>query len=504
MCFGIITMFVASCSYASNETDILNDTVNTISTNAPSFDLESDNYDNNNEDVNSEIDNISIYYGERIDIGGDFDEGNNCTVYIDNKLVNFISDLRSGGTINMYNYYYEDFLNSIYPDVGLHNMSIIFEFDNPQKYDVTMEMYKEDFEDYGYIYNVLWFHFDVNDDFKAKKRYSFNTTLNILKKDKTVHITNISSFASYTNPLIYDVIVDNPENSTVFFISNKTGIVTSDTSFGGMEREYSFDRLRHKIKPGVYNLTVVNTQDNTFDTVSFTLCNDIIINTTYKIEDNDVILNVELLCEYNTPIQITMSKFINYTTYDYRTITKEILANANNHKFNFEICFNDVDNNDYGIYIYDYYIIIDCIYFTVNYTYVNEEGIGEDISVLNETVNVSDIKRNVSGSHNSINVDGNSSNGTGVNSDLKGNSADSNSHRSHKFDVNEFRELIPGFGDFNSNIDSISSEDANSYELNKKSALKSSDNMFSNLGIVILLFISFMLGFLRFKRNYQI
>lgn len=483
-------MFVASCSYASNETDILNDTVDTVSINTQSVDLKSDN--DCFEDTNSDIDNISIYYGEVIDIEGGFDEQYNCTVYIDNKLVNFIPDLRSDKTINMYNYY-EDYLNSIYPDVGLHNMSIIFEFETPQKYDITLEMYKDDFKDSGYIYNVLCFYSNFNDDLQAKKRYSYNTNLNILKKDKTVHITKISPFASYTNPLVYDVIVDNPNNSTIVFISNKTNIVTLDTSFGDIGQEYSFDKLRHKIKPGSYNLTVVNAHDNTFDTAPFTLCNDILINTTYRIKDNDVILNVELWCEYTTPIQVIMSKFINETTYDYRNITKKILANANNHKFKFEICFNDVDNNNYGIYIHDYYSFIDCVYLTVNYTHVNETEISEDN--MNETVNVSN-------KYNNNNLYCNGTNGTGANLNLKKNNTDSNSYKSYQSNINDLKEVNSAFGDFIESKDSISSENSNSYEIISKSALKSSNNIFSNLGIIILLFIAGIIGYLKFKHEY--
>lgn len=246
--FFILCMFV-TISFVSAQDNATIDSDNS----------EYENYDNNSfKDANSNIDNISIYYGERIDIDWGLEEQGNCTVYIDNKMVNFISDLKYG-TINMYNYdynNYEDFLNSIYPDAGLHNISIIFEFDTPQKYDGTMKTYKDDSEDY-YDYNVLWFHFNINEDLKAKKRYEYNTILNILKKEKTIHITNISS-ASYTNPLRYDVIVANPDNSSYIFISNKTGIVISDTSFGYRERTYSFDGLRHKMKPGVYSLTVVN------------------------------------------------------------------------------------------------------------------------------------------------------------------------------------------------------------------------------------------------------
>ena len=408
-------------------------------------------------------------------------------------MVNFISDLKYG-TINMYNYdynNYKDFLNSIYPDAGLHNISIIFEFDTPQKYDVTMKTYKDDSEDY-YDYNVLWFHFNINENLKAKKRYAYNTILNILKKEKTIHITNISS-ASYTNPLRYDVIVANPDNSSYVFISNKTGIVISDTSFGYRERTYSFDGLRHKMKPGVYSLTVVNDYDNTFDTAPFTLCNDIIISTTYKIKENDVILNVEIWCEYNTPIEFTMQKLINGTEYEYRTITREISASTNNHKFNFEICFDDVDPNGYLVSISDYWSTIDFFNLTVDYNSVNETGISEDNNDVNETVNVSNKYNNDS------NINGN---GTGTNLNLKENNADPHSYKSHESKGNDFKEVISGFGDFIESKDSISSENTNSYEIISKSALKSSNNIFSNLGIIILLFIAGIIGYLKFKREY--
>lgn len=499
MCFWIIALFVASCSYASNETDILNNTIDTDCINIPLSDLESDSYDNDSfEDMNSDIDNISIYYGERIDINWDFEENCSCTVYIDDKLANFLYD--SGyGTVNMYYYdytEYNDFLNSVYPDEGLHNISITFEFDTPQKYDIVVEVFRDELEN-SRVINYVWFYFHVNEDIKPHKRYSYNTTLNILKKDKTVHIMNISS-ASYSNPLCYEVIVDNPENSSFIFISNKTDIVISDISFGHMERTYYFDGLKHKIKPGVYNLTVVNEYDNTFDTASFTLCNDIIIDTTYKIKDNNVIFNVELECEYNTPIEFALYRIINGIPYEYRIVSKDILANTNAPKFNFEICFNDVEYSDYYISISDYWSTIDYFYFTVNYTNVDEYRSDNDIGVMNETVNVTDIVlKNISGIYGS-NV---SDNGANTNLDLKENIAKSNLYHAHKFNAEDIREGMGDFGDLISSVDSISREDANSYNLISKSPLKLSKNIFSNSGIIILLFIVFIIGFLMFKRE---
>ena len=47
MCFGIIALFVVSCSYASNETDVLNNNISTNNINVPSVDLKSDDYDKN-------------------------------------------------------------------------------------------------------------------------------------------------------------------------------------------------------------------------------------------------------------------------------------------------------------------------------------------------------------------------------------------------------------------------------------------------------------------------
>ena len=505
ICFGMIVLSVVSCSYASNETDILNDTVNTVCINVPSVDLESDYSDKDSfDDVNSDIDNISIYYGELVEIVWDDDMHCNSSVFIDNKFVNFISDLSSGGVINMYNYdfdhHHEDFLNSIYPNVGLHNIFIIFEFDTPQKYDVTIEKYKDGFFDGRCNDNVLRFQFNDNEDSEAKKRFLYNTTLNILKKDKTVHITNISPVATYIHSLYFDVIADNPGDAFRIFISNETGFIIFD-SFSSGSNLYGFDGLMHKIKPGVYNFTVVSYYDSTFDTASFIFYNNLIINTTYRIIDNDVILNVELWCEYNTSIRFCLFKLINETPYDYRVITKEILANDNDHKFNFEICFNDVDNNDYYMYISDYdsYNYLDCFYFTVNYTFVYETKIIDDV---NDTVNVSDnVEGNVPDGYNSSNAVGN---GNSSNLDLKGNITNHNSYQSHKSNVwdDDFRAVISDFGDLVSSVDSISSENANSYELIEKSTSKSASNIFSNLGIVILLFTAFIVGFLYFKREY--
>lgn len=253
--------------------------------------------------------------------------------------------------------------------------------------------------------------------------------------------------------------------------------------------------MRNKIKPGVYSLTVVNDYDNTFDTASFTLCNDIIIYTTYKIKENDVIFNVELWCEYNTPIEFTMHKLINGTEYEYKTITREILASTNNHKFNFEICFDDVDNNEYLVSISDYWSTIDSFYLMVNYTSSNETGISENNYDVNETVNVSN-------KYNDSNIESNGTNGPGDNLNFKDNNTDSNSNNSHKSKGNDFKEMISGFGDLISSKNPISIDNANSYEIIRKSTLKSSNNMFSNLGIIILFFIVLIMGFLKFKREY--
>lgn len=48
-------------------------------------------------------------------------------------------------------------------------------------------------------------------------------------------------------------------------------------------------------------------------------------------------------------------------------ISKDISSEDDNHKFNFEICFNEVENNNYLVDIWDYMYRIDEVYFTVNY-----------------------------------------------------------------------------------------------------------------------------------------
>ena len=400
----------------------------------------------------------------------------------------------------MYNYdfsaYYNDFLNSIYPNVGLHNISIIFEFNTPQKYDVTIK--NNFYTNYDGLYNGLLFQFIENKNSNAKKIYSYNGNLNIFKKNKTVHITNISSSASYTNPLFYDVIVDTPQNSLLIFISNKTGVVKYDYSNFGMKCTYFFDRFKHEIKSGVYNVTIVNEYDNTFDSALFTLCNDIIINTTYKIKDDDVIFNIDLWCEYDTPLEFNSYKIINDTVYNHRYITKEILG-TNNHKFNFEIIFNNVDNNMYSLDVWDYFTSIDRFHFTVNKTYVNEDENIENISGdVNESVNISN-----SSISKIYMINNKNSNGTNDNLDLKQNNTTFNSNQSHKsnFRHDNLRKIVSEICDSVGSDDSVFEDDVNSYEIHEKSSSKSSSNLFSSLRIIFLLFIALVVGFLKFKMN---
>ena len=60
----------------------------------------------------------------------------------------------------------------------------------------------------------------------------------------------------------------------------------------------------------------------------------------------------------------------------------------------------------------------------------------------------------------------------------------------------EFKEIVGDFGE------SISSENSNSYDIIKNSAFKSTNNLISSLEFVILLFIVFIVGFLKFKYKY--
>ena len=72
----------------------------------------------------------------------------------------------------------------------------------------------------------------------------------------------------------------------------------------------------------------------------------------------------------------------------------------------FQLSFNDVDNGNYQIEIYEDGAHFDIIgnEFTINYTFVNETGFIEDVSDVNETDNVSDIvEKNVSNTYNGNN-----------------------------------------------------------------------------------------------------
>ena len=389
-----------------------------------------------------------------------------------------------------FSYFDTDFINL---DVGIHNVSFLLYLNTDDYYTTNFSI----------INSYLTIDIIQNYSFNLPN-YSFNfpkyeINLNVIKKNKTVHILDVDSA-----PISYILNVkfkcDNDEDEFCVIVSKEDNII--ETWLENYEFNQNSDSIFefewYDIKPvGKYNITVVNLKDGTSDSAPFNVYNEIkLINSTYRINNDNMDVYIELESEYNTTIESYV--WVNGTCL--HSIMKNILVNSNNHNFNFEFNFNNLLPGKYEFILSDKWYIYSFPFEIKNNSdvnYSNYNGSIDDVPInitLNNTEIVfnstfDDSNSNISIFNDKNNSDSDDSNHNGFN----------NSNHRQFHEKNKNIDLKRNIGDL---ISSSSQDDSiKSYELSKKSVSKSVKNIYTTIGLIILFILSFLIGYFKFRKN---
>lgn len=287
------------CAVECNETD----TTVEIHNNYYELSVNNSNEENFEYELNDNIvvfneNSLDFNQGDKIPITIDSSEDGILTVLIDDEMYgswNFLN--RETILIPTYNSasFYNSSIKNI--DVGIHNISLIFKFNNFNNYEPIVS--KED--------SHLNFQFNkYTQDVLNNSVYTFSSTLNIHKKEKTIHISLLDKYPTYYDSIGFDVFmllygIDEDVNawkdkniySFGIIISDKEGVIYKENRYVGEDYYFSppeFDSngipchnvshslcqipgITHDIvrKLGICNLTIINFADGTQDSVLFNL-----------------------------------------------------------------------------------------------------------------------------------------------------------------------------------------------------------------------------------------
>ena len=371
-------------------------------------------------------------------------------------------------------------------DVGLHNISFIFNFKYYSRYTADISIDEN---------SALTFQINkkyTTHDFT--NRYTYNSTLNILKKEKSIHIVKFKYY-NLIDGGDCQIHVDNYQEELIFYygiiISNKEEIIYKER-FYIPHVEFTTDMgLYYVQNVGFYNFAVVNLVDGTSDSIIFKAS---------KYKPN---LNISyIINESNITFQIINPKY-DYYLPDYvitvDNLTKEIIMLPENGT----ACIVSFENLNHGIHtmtLYCYeYTYIESFFYEMTFKIGNNSS--NPYQGINSFINQSNSDNNVS--HNLTFIKGNR---TGNNINLVGGDGKNHNHirnsNSKKKNNVEFKEerITSAFGDIKSSDLSEDLSTQKSYEIVEKSILNS-NHVFIQLSLIIIVFLSLVIGYFKFKKN---
>lgn len=392
--------------------------------------------------------------------------------------------------------FYDDTKTNI--DVGLHDISLIFNFKDSNYYDAEVSFHED---------STLNFYINTDGDV-LREDYHYNHTLNILKKEKTIDIYYLDKFSFY-EPNHFDIYINgrnlyefekNDNDPYGMIISDGTKILykgdgSDEFSFPILNTQELFDLYEFNI--GIYNLTVINLLDGTSDSTIFEIYKySPIFNMTYLINESDITFRLGGLWNYENNVVITVDNMTKEILYDCMDIfvTFENLTPGSHvmrmycpeNKYSYGYAYNttfEIKSNSPLINESDY-------------TYINQSNIDNSSDIANSTYN------------NFSNIGNNNNTGNSLNSNKKNNNIqnDKKTNSKSKKNIKTRIEDNPIITVGEENMLSDSSDDSSTnkvYDISQKSVAKSIDNPLTELGLIILLLISFIVGYYRFgEKNY--
>lgn len=411
----VFLLFILQISFVSaqndNQTGIQNKS-------CEYFEINNDFSQNFQNNVSTnDFDVIELYQGE-IPIHIDSPSDGEVTVLIDGNNYG-VWDFTKNEIIHIPTYNSESFHNNSKAniDIGLHNLSLIFSFNNFISKDANT------FLDENSILN-----FKFNEDNPYMISYRYNSTLNILKKDKTIHISNFTYY-NLLKPAQCIINIDNLEKyyDEEYVFSHLMGIIIKNNKHIYKESIYGLDNpiiIDSDIyEEGIYNFTVINFIDGTMDSLLFKANKyQPKMNINYIINGNSIKINLMNQTEYyNDWADITVDN-----------ITKELplyLYEENNWNVSFE-------NLSSGVHTLKIENLGD--YRTEDFYYITSFVIKDSFDFDNENNNT--IQQNIEDTNTSFMKE----NITSVNSSfIKGNTTSNNSRHPGEFIKNNGSKNSP-------------------------------------------------------------
>ena len=460
-----------------------------------------------NIEPNNPVDKIEFYPGV-IPIHIESPAEGDLKVFVDDMEYG-VWNFTKNKTIYIPTYNPESFYNNskINIDVGLHNISLIFNFKKFNSKDVNI------FLDGN---STLNFIFNENYPSHITDTYTYNSTLNILKKDKTIHILNFTyynllemgeyiihmdNYDLWENDSIYHDILDTGNLFGIIIINNNNELIYTEPDNGILLDE--LDELWGIYEVGVYNFTVINFLDGTMDSVLFKANKyQPKLNITHIVNENSLKINIMIpkLRYYNT-LSSQLENYNVWSSISVDDITKNLIIYSE---------FDDsgqvsFENLTSGVHTLKVYCPEDNMSEEFYYTVSFEIEEGFDLEDGNETIfnpiNNTDqnIQQNSSSDKNLSFIKGNATSGnTTILGDIIKN-RNNDEHSQLKQNYRNSKENIINFsiGDDNAAQSGSSSPTKKSYEISKKSTSKKI-NEITQFHLIILVIILLIIGYFKF------
>jgi len=424
--------------------------------------------------------------GDKIPIHINTPVEGNLTVFIDNKEYNTYN-FTEHGTIYVPTYNPESFYNSskMNIDIGLHNISLIFNFKYSCQYAADIFLDKN---------STLNFKFHADYDFSLLNNtyiYTYNSTINILKKESTIHITKLI-FKNLCQYGEYEIHVDNLKEEEFSFdsfgiiISNKHNILHKQifpNIWADDKISIGLDTINNI---GDYTFTVINLADGTTDKIVFKAKKyQPKLNITHNINGSNITIHI-VNPEFN---------YFAHGIITINNITKEFIMLDDDDPL-YNISFENLSAGIHKLKIYCpessnaepfYYETT----FEIKYVQNNENNtsIIQNTTLPNNTTNITTITGNTT------------SNGTNsFNESGKNNNIFQNKNR-NKNDIKSKEKIESALGNIKSSTSSEDLSNQKSYEISQKSTKKAINNPLTQIGIIIILIASLMMGYFKYEKK---
>ena len=480
--------------------------------------------DDTEKNLVSEIDNmdsdvLEFNQGDKIPVSIDSPVDGNLTVLIDDELYGLWCFSKSE-TIFIPTYnpasFYDLSVKNI--DVGTHKISFIFNLNTDNDYVPIVS------DEYSQL-TVKFQKYD-NNILNNRYKYTYVSTLNINKKEKTINISidnqdyyigvDYEVFMLLTDINDYYDAWKDKRYSFGTIISNNDEIIYKNDKYIGdgyhwMPQSdenglpasiswYTFDvkGISYDVcELGVCNITVISFIDGTSDSALFNISKfcPCIDNLECIVHNSNVTFNFRYTWFFP-------EVWVNVDEVDKIVSPKYGEFNEHSNVGQFSVTFNDLSD---GVHVLNMYAPESDFseMFSYNFTFkINSIGhMNEAITLISTSYIDYDSISNITIVFNGgiIGVIGNSAILNGVYSTLTKSSNTNNGNR-------EWGDEFTLIGFDGGDIGSKSSEDSTNikaYEIQTKSVSKSIDNLLIKSCLIIILTISFMVGFVRFKKCNQ-